>query len=301
MSLESGPAEIHHPSESIPPGLYLVASPIGHSRDITLRAIDVISGGEILVAEDTRTLRRLMQIHSIPLLGRKLLAYHDHNGATQRPKIVKFLKEGRSVAYISDAGTPLIADPGFKLVREAIGLGISVNAVPGPSAAITALCASGLATDRFLFGGFLPPERRTRKRTLKDLQLVPATLVFFESPKRLSRALDDISLVFGRDRPVAVCREMTKKFEEIRRGTASDLAQEFGKETTKGEIVIVVGKGSPNRVDIAEVRNGLCELMKRMSLKDAVVEMTEMHNLPRKDVYRIALELRGTADLDNKD
>ncbi len=277
----------------------MVASPIGNSRDITLRAVDILGVVEILVAEDTRTLRRLMHIHSIPVGGRELVSYNDRNGSAQRPRIVKFLKEGRSVAYISDAGTPLIADPGFKLVREAIGLGVPLTVVPGPSAAIAALCASGLATDRFLFEGFLPLERGARKRALEDIKPIPATLVFFESAKRLPRTLDDIGFVLGGSRPAAVCREMTKKFEEIRRGSVLDLAVEFGKEKTKGEVVIVVGRGGDDKIDAAEVRKGLVELLKRMSLKDAVSEMAAMHNVQRKKLYRMALELKGAADLDN--
>ena len=284
--------------DAVPPGLHLVSSPIGNARDITLRALDVLSCAEVLVAEDTRTLRRLMRIHSIPLRGRKLLAYHDHNGAKQRPKILEHLKEGRSVAYVPDAGTPMISDPGFKLAKETTDHGILVNVVPGPSAVTAALCASGLETDRFLFGGFLPAQRAARKRALETLRPTGATLVLFESPKRLVESLEDIAALFGPARPVAVCRELTKKFEDISRGAASDLAEKFRGTTTRGEIVVIVGRSGEPQADATEIRCALKDSMERLSLRDAVAEVTEMHGMPKKDVYRIALSIRNAADLD---
>jgi 16S rRNA (cytidine1402-2'-O)-methyltransferase len=199
-------------------GLYVVATPIGAARDITLRALDILGTAEVLAAEDTRSLQRLMEIHGIRRAGRELLAYHDHNAAAQRPRLLAAVAAGRSVALVSDAGTPLVADPGFKLVAEAVAQGLPVWAAPGASALLAALAVAGLPTDRFLFAGFPPPKAGLRARMMGELAAVPATLVFYESPRRLAASLAAMAEALGPDRPAAVCRELTKRFEEVRRG-----------------------------------------------------------------------------------
>lgn len=271
-------------------GLYLVATPIGAARDITLRALDVLAGADVIAAEDTRTTRRLMEIHGIALGGRPLLAYHDHNGPQMRPALLRHIAEGRSVAYVSDAGTPLVADPGYALAREVIAAGLAVQAVPGPSALLVALVVSGLPTDRFLFAGFAPTNEAGRARVLRELAGVPATLVFFEAPKRLLRMLRSCVSVLGGERQAAVCRELTKKFETVKRGTLMQLATEFADQTPKGEIVIVIDRGRQGATD-ADRDAALRIALETQSLKDAVQGVAEALDLPRRDVYQAALKL----------
>ncbi|MEL6517461.1 MAG: 16S rRNA (cytidine(1402)-2'-O)-methyltransferase [Pseudomonadota bacterium] len=271
-------------------GLYLVATPIGAARDITLRALDVLAGADVIAAEDTRNTRRLMEIHGIALGGRPLLAYHDHNGPQMRPALLRHIAEGRSVAYVSDAGTPLVADPGYALAREVIAAGLAVQAVPGPSALLAALVVSGLPTDRFLFAGFAPTNEAGRARVLRELAGVPATLVFFEAPKRLSRMLRSCVSVLGGERQAAVCRELTKKFETVKRGTLMQLATEFADQTPKGEIVLVIDRGRQGATD-ADRDAALRIALETQSLKDAVQAVAEALDLPRRDVYQAALKL----------
>lgn len=268
----------------------MVATPIGSARDITLRALDVLRNADVIAAEDTRTTRRLMEIHSVPLQGRPLLPYHDHNGAQQRPRLMKMIKEGKSVAYVSDAGTPLVADPGFALAREVIAEGYGVWAVPGASAVLAALVVAGLPTDRFLFAGFAPSAEGTRLKFLSEFAEVPATLVFFEAPRRLSRSLRSFVSVFGGDRRAAVCRELTKKFEEVARGTLAELADIYEGATPKGEIVIVVDRPSQNGKEI-DLDAALAEALKTMSVKDAARYVAKATGLPRRDVYQAALKM----------
>ncbi|MEM9146963.1 MAG: 16S rRNA (cytidine(1402)-2'-O)-methyltransferase [Pseudomonadota bacterium] len=282
------------PSETpLPPGLYLVATPIGNAGDIALRAIDVLARADVVAAEDTRRLRTLFQIHDIDLGHRPLISYHDRNGAARRPQILGWLAEGRSVALVSDAGTPLVADPGYRLVQGAIEGGHGLTAVPGASAPLVALALSGLPSDRFLFGGFLPPKTAARRTELAELAPVPATLVLFESPQRVAAALGDMAAVLG-DRPAAVARELTKRFEEVRRGTLAGLAEAYAQEPApKGEIVVVIGP--PLRdLDQAEgdLDTALDDALSRLSLKDAVAEVSATLGLPRKRVYARALERR---------
>jgi 16S rRNA (cytidine1402-2'-O)-methyltransferase len=203
---------------AIPPGLHFVATPIGAARDITLRALDILAGADVLAAEDTRTLRHLMEMHGVALNGRMVLAYHDHNGDQMRPRLIEALKAGKSVAYASEAGTPLVADPGFQLARAAIDEGLTVLAAPGPSALLCALSVSGLPTDRFFFAGFLPPKSAARKTSLRDLAQVPGSIIFYESPRRIDACLRDMIETLGPNRQAAICRELTKRFEEILRG-----------------------------------------------------------------------------------
>ena len=275
----------------VPPGLHLLATPIGAARDITLRALDVLAGADVLAAEDTRTLRHLMEIHGIALNGRPLIAYHDHNGQAVRPRLLRALKEGRSVAYAPEAGTPLIADPGFQLARAAIAEGLAVLAAPGPSAVLAALTVSGLPSDRFLFAGFPPAGAGDRARFLAELGQVPATLILYESPKRINRLLTEMADTFGKDRLAAVCRELTKRFEDVSRGTLGELAEAFAGRTVKGEIVVLVDRPGERVVDDASIKAALRDALGHGSVKDAAARVAAALNLPRKDVYRMALQL----------
>lgn len=278
--------------QSLAAGLYFVATPIGAARDITLRGLDILRSADILAAEDTRNTRHLLDIHGVALNGRPLIPYHDHNGPAQRPRLLAWIGEGKSVAYVSDAGTPLIADPGFVLAREAIAKGIDVIAAPGASALLAALTVAGLPTDRFYFAGFLPPKLAARQKMLAQLDGVPGTLVFYESPKRVGKMLMDLVQAFGGDRPAALCRELTKKFEEVRRGRLDELAGEYEKQVPKGEIVVVVGPAPERDLDA----KGLAQMMAAAltasaTLKDAVASVVAATGAPRKQVYQLALEL----------
>ena len=274
------------------PGLYLVSTPIGAARDITLRALDILASADILAAEDTRTARRLMDIHGVKRDRRAILPYHDHNGAAQRPRLLAALAEGKSVALVSDAGTPLIADPGFKIAAEAIAAGHAVVAAPGASALLAALSVAGLPTDRFLFGAFLPPKDMARRKALAALAAVPATLVFYESPRRLAATLAAMSDVLGAERPAAVCRELTKRFEETRRGTLGALTAVYGAEDApKGEIVVVVGPPLETEVAEEDLDAALAAALDGASVKDAATEVAARLGLPRRQVYARALEM----------
>jgi 16S rRNA (cytidine1402-2'-O)-methyltransferase len=275
----------------VPPGLHLLATPIGAARDITLRALDLLAGADVLAAEDTRTLRHLMEIHGVALNDRPLVAYHDHNGEAVRPRLLRALSEGKSVAYASEAGTPLIADPGFQLARAAIAEGFTVLAAPGPSAVLAALTVSGLPSDRFLFAGFPPTGAGDRARFLAELGQVPATLILYESPKRINRLLTEMADAFGKDRQAAVCRELTKRFEEVSRGTLGDLAEAFAGRAVKGEIVVLIDRPGDRVVDAASIEAALRDALAHGSVKDAAAEVSAALNLPRKEVYRMALQL----------
>ena len=209
----------------VPPGLHLVATPIGAARDITLRTLDILAGADILAAEDTRSLRRLMEMHGVRVGGRPLLAYHDHNGAQMRPRLMAALAEGKSVAFAPEAGTPMVSDPGFQLARAAIEAGYPIVAAPGASALLTALAVGGLPTDRFCFMGFAPSQGAARKRFLAESAMIPATLAFYESPKRIHRMLGEVAETLGDDRDCALCRELTKRFEEVVRGTVAEIGR----------------------------------------------------------------------------
>lgn len=278
-------------ARALRPGLYFVAVPIGNARDITLRALDVLAAADLLVAEDTRTLRKLMEIHGIALGGRKVLAYHEHNGDRMRPALLQALSEGKSVAYAAEAGTPLISDPGFDLSRAAAGQGAPVLAVPGASAVLTALNVAGLATDRFLFAGFLPSGKAARRRALAELADVDATLVFYESPRRAGAMLADAARVLGAARDAALCRELTKKFEEVRRGTLDDLAQGIETAPVKGEVVIVIGRGSKAEAAADDVETQLREALKTMSVRDAAEMVAKGQGVNKRKIYSLALRL----------
>lgn len=291
---EPPPAEPSEPVGALAPGLYLVATPIGAARDITLRALDILGRADLLAAEDTRQTRKLLEIHGVRRTAATILPYHDHNGAQQRPRLLAALAEGRAVALVSDAGTPLVADPGYRLAVEAIAAGHRVVAAPGASALLAALAVAGLPTDRFLFAGFLPPKEAARTRTLAELATVPATLVFYESPHRIAASLADAAATLGADRPAAVCRELTKRFEEVRRGSLGDLAAAYaGAPDPKGEIVLVVGPPLRTEVGPEALDAALAAALARLSVKDAAAEVAAALDLPRRAVYMRALELAG--------
>jgi 16S rRNA (cytidine1402-2'-O)-methyltransferase len=275
----------------VAPGLHFVSTPIGAARDITLRALDVLGAADVLAAEDTRTLRHLMEIHGIPLRGRPLVAYHEHNAAAAHPRLLAALQEGKSVAYASEAGTPLVSDPGFGLAREAIAQGFAVLAAPGASAVLCALAVSGLPSDRFLFAGFAPATRSARVKFLTELKNTKATLILYESPKRVKGLLADAVQCFGEMREAAVCRELTKKFEEVTRGTLGELALAFAARDLKGEIVVLVGRGEGEVASPESVERALQEAMKTLSVKDAAAAVASSFGLARRDVYQMALTM----------
>ncbi|WP_380057861.1 16S rRNA (cytidine(1402)-2'-O)-methyltransferase [Falsihalocynthiibacter sp. SS001] len=272
-------------------GLYFVATPIGTARDITLRALDILASADVIAAEDTRTARRLMDIHAIPLGDRPLIAYHDHNGAQARPRLLRYLEEGKSVAYASEAGTPLVADPGYGLAQAVIEQGGAVTSAPGPSAVIAALTIAGLPTDQFHFAGFSPNSSKARQNFIQSLAKIEATLVFYESPKRIAAALNDLSKFLGPERKAAVCREITKKFEEVARGTLSELAAEFSERNVKGEIVVVVDGMGDEAVEGQSIEDALKNAMESHSIKDSATIVAQALNVPRREVYQTALAM----------
>ena len=278
-------------AKTVPPGLHFIATPIGAARDITLRALDILAGSDVLAAEDTRTLRHLMEIHGVALNGRPLWAYHDHNGEAVRPRILAALAEGKSVAYASEAGTPLVADPGYQLSKAAIAAGHVVLAAPGPSAVLAALTVSGLPSDKFMFVGFPPNTSAARLSFLSEMAQIPATLVFYESPKRLSKLLTDMVSSLGEERRAVVCRELTKKFEETTRGTLGELVGVFDSVAIKGEIVILVDRDHKAKADPITVETALRSALAQMSVKDAAAMVAESLALPRRDVYQVALNI----------
>ncbi|SDY21898.1 16S rRNA (cytidine(1402)-2'-O)-methyltransferase [Citreimonas salinaria] len=277
-------------------GLYLVATPIGNARDITLRALDILAAADVLAAEDTRSLRRLAQLHGIDLSGRALLAYHEHNGAKMRPRLLAEIAAGRSVAYMSEAGTPTISDPGFDLARAARAEGLAVTTAPGASAVVAALTIAGLPTDRFFFAGFLPNAAKARRRALEEVAAIPGTLVFYESPRRLGAMLADAAAVLGGAREAAVCREITKKFEELRGGTLDELAAHYADAPAKGEIVVLVGRGTPKEAGEAEIEDMLRDALATMSVRDAADSVSGALGVKRRQVYQAAMRLSAEGD-----
>lgn len=279
------------PGQQLPAGLYFIATPIGAARDITLRALDILRTADVIAAEDTRSLRHLMDIHGIALADRPLLSYHDHNGERVRPRILAALAEGRSVAYASEAGTPLVADPGYQLGVAAIAAGHAVTAAPGPSAVLAALTVSGLPSDRFLFAGFPPPKSGARRTFLAEVANIHATLIFYESGPRLRASLTDMAAVFG-DREAAVARELTKLFETTVRGTLSELAADPRLDAPKGEIVILVGPGVERASTAEDADLALSEALTRLPPGEAASEVAKALGLNRRDLYRRAMALK---------
>src|ERR1700694_313541 len=271
------------------PGLHLVATPIGNLGDITLRALETLAGGDIIACEDTRITRRLTERFGISGL---LKPYHEHNAALARPKILERLAQGASIALVSDAGTPLISDPGFKLVREVCAAGHQVIALPGPSSVLAALAVAALPTDRFYFEGFLPSKATARRARRAQLARIDATLVMFESGNRVQDTLADLADIMGA-RDAAICREMTKMHEEVRRAPVSELARSAGTLETRGEFVLVIGPPAAGAQVMTEQALGelLRSQLQRDSVKDAVAHAVELSGRPRREVYARALEL----------
>lgn len=277
---------------AIPPGLHLVATPIGTARDITLRALDVLASADVLAAEDTRTLRHLMEIHGIALAGRPLIAVHDHNETDSVPRILGILAEGRSVAYASEAGTPLVSDPGFVLARAVAAAHMPLHAVPGASAVLAALTVGGLPTDRFLFAGFAPAASGERLRFLREMAAVPATAVFYESPRRIRRMLEELVSICGPDRQAAMCRELTKRFEQVIRGSLSEILTQLDGQDPKGEVVLLLDRAAEVVADEKTVETALRAALASMSIKEAASLVAQDLDVPRRMVYQMALEMR---------
>ncbi len=289
---ENGREFAYTPRDSkLAAGLYFVATPIGSARDITLRGLDILASCDVIAAEDTRTLRHLMEIHGVALNGRAVLPYHDHNGAEMRPKIMSLLGEGKSVAYASEAGTPLVADPGFALGRAAIADGHMVTTAPGASASLAALTVSGLPSDRFLFAGFPPSKSGERRKFLQDLDQTQATLILYESPKRIHKLLNEMAEIWSQDRQIALCRELTKKFEEVIRGSLADVIAAIEGRALKGEIVVVIDRAEKQAADEATVIAALRARLKTARLKEAAAQVATELGLPKRDVYQLGLSL----------
>ena len=278
---------------AVAPGLYLVATPIGNLRDITLRALDTLRAADAIACEDTRVTRKLLTAHGI---AGRLTAYHDHNAAEAGPALIARVEAGKVVALVSDAGTPLISDPGFRLVGEANARGIPVTVLPGASAPLAALVLSGLPTDRFHFAGFPPPRQAARRNFLRSLADIDATLVLLESPRRLAASLADMNEVFGA-RPAAVARELTKLHEEVVRDDLPSLSAKYATEgPPRGEIVVLIGPPEASgAADEAEIDARLGEALATMSVRDAAALVAEATDAPRRTVYRRALALSRPA------
>ena len=278
-------------AKPLKPALYVVSTPIGNLGDITLRALATLAAADLVACEDTRVTGFLLRTFGILT---KMIAYHDHNAQRQRPRILAALGEGKAVALVSDAGTPLVSDPGYRLVGEAEAAGHAVVPIPGASAVMAALVAAGLPTDSFLFAGFLPPKSAARVKRLTALAVIPATLVFYESAQRVAAALADMATALGARRPAAVARELTKTFETIRRGSLADLAAAYSDEPTpRGEIVVVVGPPAAEATTAAEADRVLAALLLEKGVSEAAAEAAAITGLPRRDLYRRALALKA--------
>jgi 16S rRNA (cytidine1402-2'-O)-methyltransferase len=284
-----------HRVEAAPlaPGLHIVSTPIGNLGDVTLRALSTLAAADLIACEDTRVTRKLLDRYAI---GAPLTPYHDHNAATARPKLLQKLAERAAIALVSDAGTPLISDPGYKLVRAAQEAGYAVTAIPGASSILAALTVSGLPTDQFFFAGFLPPKQAARRARIAELARVPATLIVFETGPRLAETLADLAAALG-EREAAVCRELTKLHEEVRRAPLATLAHASTEHETRGEFVLVIAP--PTALALASEDDAdalLRAALARTSLKDAVGEVAVATGLPRRTLYQRALALTEEKD-----
>ena len=276
-------------AKPLAPGLYLVATPIGNLADIKLRALSVLSRADVVYCEDTRHSAKLLQHYGI---AAKTRPFHEHNEEREIERAIRDLEGGKRIAMISDAGTPLLSDPGFKLVRAAATAGIPVISIPGPSAPLTALTASGLPTDSFFFAGFLPPKQAARRARLAELSQIPGSLVIFEAPHRVAETLADMAGVLG-ERPAAIARELTKLHEDIARGSLRTLAEATFGETLKGEIVLVVGPGQAEPVSDETISARLAEALEGMSLKDAAKALAEELGVPKARIYGLGIKAKG--------
>lgn len=281
-------------AQPLEPGLHVVATPIGNLGDISFRALATLAAADAVIAEDTRVTRTLLAHYGITT---PMVAYHEHNARAVRPQLLARLKGGGKLALVSDAGTPLVSDPGFKLVAEAVEAGIKVVAVPGASAVLTALVVAGLPSDRFFFEGFLPQKSAARRARAAEIASIPGTLIFFEGPKRLAAALADMADILG-DRQAVIARELTKKFEQVRRGSLRSLAQELASEPPpKGEIAVLVAPPDPGRLlaGTDEIDSRLRSALATLSVKDAAAKVAAETGHKRRDVYGRAIEIAGAA------
>lgn len=285
-------SEIEAPE--LEPGLYLVATPIGNLGDISLRALATLAAADLIACEDTRVTRKLTERYGITT---PLSPYHEHNSDEALPKIMARLDQGQAVALVSDAGTPLVSDPGYRLVRTAIEAGYTVTTVPGASSALAALSLSGLPSDRFFFEGFLPPKQAARQKRIAELAAIPATVIVFETGPRIAASLADLAAGLGA-REAAVCRELTKLHEEVRRAPLDALASDYAQGAeTRGEIVIVVAPPAEPQAADSDIDAMLRDALARVSVKDAVGEVASATGRARRDVYQRALELtKDTGD-----
>ncbi len=285
---EAGVVELAPTSGPLPPGLYIVSTPIGNLGDITLRALATLKGVDTIACEDTRVTSVLLRRYGI---GTDLTPYHDHNADRVRPRLLAEMQAGARVALVSDAGTPLLSDPGYKLVQACVASGLQVVPVPGASAMLAALVIAGLPTDRVMFAGFLPPKSGARCRSLEEVRDVPATLIFYETGPRIAESLVDMQTVLG-DRQAAVCRELTKRFEEARRGSLSELAAHYAAAgAPRGEIAVVVGGPLPTEVSEADVDTALRRALTTLSVRDAAAQVAADLDQPKRVVYARALAL----------
>ena len=274
----------------LPAGLYVVATPIGNLADITLRALSVLARADVVACEDTRHTKKLVSHFGIRT---PLTAYHEHNAERARPKLLSRIAEGAVIALVSDAGTPLISDPGHKLVREALEKGYLVSSLPGPSAALAALASAGLATDRFHFEGFLPAKQTARRKRLTAMASIAATLVVYEAPSRLLATIEDMAAILG-DREGVVAKELTKLHERVVRAPLSELGSRFSDPAMlKGEFVLLVAPPSPQEISDDEIRDRIRQIIDKMSARDAVRQTAEDLGVARNRVYKIALSLDG--------
>jgi len=285
--LRTEPAQLALPQ--LAPGLYVVATPIGNLRDITLRALDVLRSADLVLAEDTRVSGKLLSAYDIDA---SVSAYHDHNAAKRTPGLIKALKKGERIALMSDAGTPLVSDPGFRLVRAAVEAGIDVFPLPGASAVLAGLVKSGLPTDRFFFAGFLPPRTVARQKEIEALRNIPGTLVLFETGPRVEGCLRDLALQLG-NRQAVLTRELTKRFEEARYGTLTDLADGIASDPPKGEIVLLVHGPETSRWDGEVVRDALRAQLETMKLKAACAEIADVSGWSKRELYALGLSLKS--------
>ena len=279
---------------NLPSGLYIIATPIGNIEDITLRALEILRKIDILACEDTRVTGKLTTVYNLPV---QKIPYHDHNAEKMRPRLMDLLKKGKRVGLISDAGMPLISDPGYKLVKQCAAENIPMTCIPGATASLTALVLSGLPTDKFMFAGFLSSKIAARRTALAEIKAVPATLLFYETAPRLTKSLNDMLAILG-DRPAAVARELTKKFEEVKRGSLSELVKHYQTQgNPKGEIVIVVGAACADQDEIwteKDIDQLLLDMMDKegMSVRDASAFVAAKSGIKKKDIYQKALLLQ---------
>ncbi len=288
----SMPPPIETRSQTLKPGLYLVASPIGNLRDITFRALDTLSSADVVICEDTRVTGKLLNAYGFK---KKLQVYNDHSTDGQREKIIEIINQGQSVAVLSDAGTPMVSDPGYKLVQYALQASIYVTAIPGPNAALPALQLSGLPSDNFSFLGFLPPKSVARQKVLHKWDTTPGTLIIYETGPRLADSLADMKKVLG-DRQAAVMRELTKMYEEGRRGSLSDLIDYYTMNgPPKGEIVVTLGAALPELVSSDSIETQLKKALETMSVRDAAEVVAQATGKPKKTIYTLALKLGSSS------